>query len=152
MTNGLSVANMANSAPRMTSVELSELALDAAIEVENVIRGRAPGLDSVNHLISCLLNTITTGRGPSQHRMDLTYLPIYESALETISGERPDTVEDFAKNVRHVLAEFATPGNETGVLNALRDFCIAVHEEALSQRMDLIHNADPQSRYVANSR
>ena len=124
---------------RMSSSELSELALDAAIQVEDVIQHRSRRLDSVKTLMQALLRTVTSESGDVIDRFDLALLPIYETALGQASA-KPEKVHDFKHRVSETLARFveADPSKGDEFLAKLRDFCVSVHDQALSQRIDLL--------------
>lgn len=124
---------------RMSSSQLSELALDAAIQVDEVIRGRSDRLDRVQQLMNTLLATMTDVRSDAPSQLDLALLPIYESAFDTPTSI-PKKVGDFRSSVHEILANFlradASQGHE--FLARLRDFCVTVHDQSLSQRIDLM--------------
>ncbi|WP_336814544.1 hypothetical protein [Bosea sp. MMO-172] len=129
---------MSKIAGRMSSSELGELALDAAIQVEDVIHGRAMRLTSVKELMEALLSSLqnpTTSQAP----LDLALLPIYESAFD-VMGSKPDKVDDFRRGVYDILEKFveADPSKGSEFLTRLRDFCVAIHDQSLSQRIDLL--------------
>jgi phage-related minor tail protein len=129
---------MSETTGRMSSSELGELALDAAIQVEDVIHGRAMRLSSVKELMEALIKSLqhaTTAQAP----LDLALLPIYESAFDII-GSKPDKVGDFRRDVHSILTKFveADPSKGSEFLIRLRDFCVAIHDQSLSQRIDLL--------------
>lgn len=130
---------MNRTATHMTSTDLSELALEAAIQVEDVINHRSARLDRVKALMSGLLETLPVSAAGSQTRFDLALLPIYESAFQEGEG-RPDKVADFTREVGQILTNFveADPSKGDDFLRRLRDFCVSVHDQALSQRLDAI--------------
>ncbi len=124
---------------RMSTAELSELALDAAIQVEDVIQSRSQKLDSVKILMEALLRTVTVDSGEIAERFDLALLPIYETALGS-QQEKPEKVRDFKHRVSETLSAFveADPSKGDSFLANLRDFCVSIHDQALSQRIDLL--------------
>ncbi|MGO4263973.1 hypothetical protein, partial [Lysobacter sp. TAB13] len=124
---------------RMSTSELSELALDAAMQVEDVLRNRSRQLDSVKTLMQALLRTVTSTSGDVADRFDLALLPIYETALGAAVA-KPEKVRDFKHRVSEILANFveADPSKGDEYLSKLRDFCVSVHDQALSQRIDLL--------------
>lgn len=138
-------------APLLSTTQLSELALDAALEADDVINRRSDQLNLVRRLLLAVRNTLATGEGRvNPARIDLTYLPIYESALGIAANGRPERVVEFAERVKMILSDFfnANLDRNSDLLPKIRDFCLAVHDETLSQRLDIVQSAQQTAKHV----
>ena len=94
-------------APLLSTTQLGELALDAALEADDVINRRSDQLNLVRRLLLAIRNTLATGDGGvNPARIDLTYLPIYESALGIAANGRPERVVEFAERVKMIFQTF----------------------------------------------
>lgn len=143
--------DFAPNAPLLSTRQLGELALDAALEADDVINRRKNDLILVRQLLSAVQNTLDVGDGGmNRARIDLTYLPIYESALGIDANGRPERVVEFAERVAMILAKFfdADSDQNSDLLPKIRDFCLAVHDETLSQRLDMLHGAQQTAQHV----
>ena len=143
--------DFAPNAPLLSTRQLGELALDAALEADDVINRRKNDLILVRQLLSAVQNTLDVGDGGmNRARIDLTYLPIYESALGIDANGRPERVVEFAERVAMILAKFfdADSDQNSDLLPKIRDFCLAVHDETLSQRLGMLHGAQQTTQHV----
>lgn len=145
----------ASHTPFLSTTQLGELALDAALEADDVINRRGNQLNLVRQLLGAVRQTLTTGaEGSSPARIDLTYLPIYESALGIAADGRPERVVEFTERVGMILSQFfdADTNPNSDLLPKIRDFCLAVHDETLSQRLDVIQSAQQTAKHVSRTR
>ncbi|MDH2382743.1 hypothetical protein [Bradyrhizobium sp. CER78] len=143
--------DIATTVPFLSTTQLGELALDAALEADDVINRRGTQLDLVRKLLAALRNTLATGAGGvNPAKIDLTYLPIYESALGIAADGRPERVVEFTEQVAMILSQFfdADADQNSDLLPKIRDFCLAVHDETLSQRLDVVQSAQQTAKHV----
>jgi hypothetical protein len=143
------MTNIAAHSPFLSAATLGELALDAAMEADDVINRRANKLFFVPQLLAVLKKTLAAGH-INAARIDLTYLPIYESALGIAANGRPERVVEFTERVAMILSDFfdANVDKNSDMLPKIRDFCLAVHDETLSQRLDIVQGAQQTAKYV----
>jgi hypothetical protein len=137
--------------PLLSTTQLGELALDAALEAEDVINRRGSELNLVRRLLTAVRDTLETGDGGvNPAKIDLTYLPIYESALGIAANGRPERVVEFAERVSMILSNFfdANINQNSDLLPKIRDFCLAVHDETLSQRLDIVQSAQQTTKHA----
>jgi hypothetical protein len=135
----------------LSTTQLGELALDAAMEADDVINRRGNQLERVRQLLGAVRQTLEIGpTGSNPAKIDLTYLPIYESALGIAADGRPERVVEFTERVSMILSQFfdANSDSNSDLLPKIRDFCLAVHDETLSQRLDVIHGAQQSAKHV----
>lgn len=145
---------LASGASLVTKSRLSELALDAAIELDRASRskeiGEAPNAQRFFQLIRDQLDQ-------DRHRVfkDQTLVPIYARALSRSVDNHFVPRDDLAHLLGTVLKKHETvdaPNDaeaETSIA-FLRDFCLAVHEALVSSlmghRIATIKN-DERARY-----
>ena len=143
------------SAPPMLGLspaQLGDLALDAAIQADNFINKQSEDLETVQKLLNTIVATLrfSSFGAEASSRIDLAYLPIYESAVEFDGSVTPMTVNDFTRTFVDTMNTFlsANSTSNDNLLYRIRDFCVAVHSQCLSQRMDLISAAQQTSKRV----
>ena len=136
------------SAP-MSAAQIGDLALDAAIEIDRFIAKEIVDLGSARFLLESLAHSLHTGAldGSGSSKIELSFLPIYEQAV-ALQGEVPETVDAFSTRVLNVFEGFraAEHHRDETLLPGLRDFCLAVHEQVLSERLDVIAATQPTMR------
>ena len=149
----MNIAPVGASRP-LTKSRLSELALDAAIELDRATRtneiGNAPGTERFFQLLREQLDQ-------DSHRVfkDQTLVPVYALALSRSADNHFIPRENLSHLLNGVLEKHDAVG-KTGepVSDApivfLRDFCLAVHEALVSSlmgnRTSIIKN-DERARY-----
>jgi hypothetical protein len=117
------ISPISNSTANLT---LSDLALDAAIELERYsIVGREK-FEAVGQLSKLL-----SQRGLS----DLALMPVYDRALASTGAPAAVSKSDLYSRLEDVLSKMnSTATASVNELELLRDFCVALHEALLTNR------------------
>ena len=118
---------------------LSIAALDAAIELDRLIRNQSYVLDPVNHFADELAKTITSVNNNEEGTIlaDVGQLLALTSAIGAFSGTPVSTVEEFRTRVTDLIEKFRAASQEGEELpKSLRAFCLGLHREFLALRGD----------------
>jgi hypothetical protein len=105
---------------------LSELALDAAIELEKASKNEPTDLNSLSELAKSLANDFD----------DLSLFPIYERALASSVEQPLSTASDVHRLLKEFSAQLSSQDTNQTEIQRLRDFCIALHSSLLTSRID----------------
>lgn len=112
--------------PNDNQGSLSELALDAAIELEKAAKNEPTDLSSLSELAKSLENDFD----------DLSLFPIYERALASSAGQTLSTTTDVHRVLKEFSAQLSSRDPDQNEIQKLRDFCIALHGSLLTSRID----------------
>lgn len=138
----------------VTKSRLSELALDAAIELDRASREKriidAPGAER-------FFNLLREQMDQDRHRVfkDQTLVPVYALALSHSAGARfvlRDNLSELLEKVLEKHENVSEPNADSleARMAFLRDFCLAVHEAIVSglmgHRVATVKN-DERARY-----
>lgn len=136
---------------QLTATQLGALALDAAMQIEDFQQGREDKLDNVRTLLNAVGETLNGNSRPDagNAKLNLAFLPIYQSAVDLASVATPSKVDDFAAVVRNALNELLTgqQSKDERIIPRLRDFCIAVHRQSLIERANVSYKSDKSRRH-----
>jgi hypothetical protein len=110
---------------------LSDLALEAAIEIEKVEAGEKAPFNALERL-GQTLDQSTTG--------DLTLFPVYDRALAGTANFRATSKSDLYGRLRDITERMhsAASGSTTD-FSLLREFCLALHDALLNYRIEHLH-------------
>ena len=126
--------------------ELSQLSLDAAIELDRRQRGVPVDEGIIESLIENLgLRTNCIGTGEALRSMvDPRTVDVYSRAVNHLTQSNIGTLDDLANKIRVYLDAFSQDLNTANPesITAMRDFCLAIHRELLTETYDQ-HNEMP---------
>lgn len=120
--------------------ELSQLTLDAAIELDRRQRGETVDQQVIDSLIEYLgLRSETMETGEALRCMvDPRTVDVYNRALHHLTRAKISTIDELADKIGSYLEAFSenldTAKPES--ISAMRDFCLAIHRELLAETFD----------------
>lgn len=115
-----------------TKSQLGELALDAAIALEETSNSR--NLDVVNQFLNAIKSQLSEEAAMSGFR-DTSLYPVYSYALSKTEGPATGSVEDFRIRLVHTIANHEKDEANDNDTEHLKRFCLAVHEALLIDLM-----------------
>ena len=117
-----------------TRYKVSELAMDAAIELERIKSAKSGNIDVIDNFLSALREQWQPNSNKSILK-DRTLYPVYSFALSK-SGDCDFTpVDDIGNKINLILSEKLDRGSDTSKIDYLRNFCLAVHEALITDLM-----------------
>lgn len=117
-----------NSGAKMIDDKIGDLALKAAIEIENYKIGRHTEFENLGKLSLTLREGVTA---------DLSLVPVYNCALTNGTSTAPENKADLFHQLTAISQRMnPTSAGELDDLDFLRDFCVALHEAALNMSLD----------------
>ena len=121
---------------------LSFIASQAAIELDNLLLGTSKKLDAVHDLALRLKNSAEEISGSTTMRnlMDPQSIRVFSQAYTETQGESVSTIDELANKAWRIAGDLdeakADPQRQT--LERLRSFCVALSRIASAQRMAMM--------------
>jgi hypothetical protein len=114
------------------NLALSDLALDAAIELERLRANPKSRLEALETLSKAL-----SERGLD----DLALVPVYDRALASSGKAAPSSKSDLYSRLQSIVAKLQSSDTASADdLSVLRDFCVALHDALLTNRLQTIRD------------
>ena len=114
----------------IADLALSDLALDAAIELERLRANKSADVHSVAKLANALSDDALT---------DLALVPVYDRALTSTGSIGPSSKSDLFSRLQSIAEKMqATDSATPEDIDLIRDFCIALHDALLTVRLQTL--------------
>jgi hypothetical protein len=111
------------------NLALSDLALDAAIELDRYRLKPTGKLDSVGELARALSEGAL---------MDLTLVPVYDKALASGGMAGASSKNDLYSRLNEIATKMQSTESATQKdIEIIRDFCVALHDALLTSRFHI---------------
>ena len=123
------------------------LALEAAVELDDIIRGKASSSDAVIELAKSLQETTSEIGGSSLTSLaDPLSADLLNRALEQSSSPRMSTVESLIRRANDVASSLqkARSGSGAEELENLRNFCLALSQVTSAYQQEERERTRPQ--------
>jgi hypothetical protein len=117
-----------------TKSQLSELALDAAIELDLIANKGKGNANIVESFIVLLKEQLGSAQEGSLFK-DQTLYPVYSFALSKTSGEAYTPKETMGNVLIDVINKYHDRDGDVSKLDYLKTFCLSVHEALISDLM-----------------
>ena len=113
-----------------TNVALSDLALEAAIELDRYCTSVETNLDAVGELAKALSEGALT---------DQTLVPVYDKALANGGLARATSRNDLYSRLHAIANKMQSTESATKKdIELIRDFCVALHDALLTSRFQTL--------------
>lgn len=127
---------------RSLDPDLSFIASQAAIELDNLLLRTGGGLDAVARLAGCLQRStgITGGGTETKHLMAPQTIDILSRAIDASGDQRITTIDELARRASQIAADLGASksGGGDDQIKRLRDFCVALSRVAAADRRAML--------------
>ena len=122
--------------------DLTTLALDSAIALENLLQERSVDTSVINELFSALQEAPGIGVSTTQgvQHISPTALAVYTRALRHASHEPVQTRDDITTKILALIGNFEREKASTNLLPSIRDFCLSLHDALLLETYAIEHD------------
>jgi hypothetical protein len=118
----------------VTKSQLSELALDAAIELDRMSTATDGDVRVIESFLSLVKSQLLDTQSGELFR-DQTLYPVYSFALSKTAGTSFTPREGVIDILNTMLSKYDNENTDTGELADLKKFCLSVHEALVSDLM-----------------
>jgi hypothetical protein len=117
--------------------DLSTLSLDAAIELDNLLRREKVDHSKINRLALALetASGFSENQGALKLQADPLTIDVFDKALVSAGGPRYVNIEELGSHLKDLISimQHADKDLERREIEATKSFCISLHDVLISQ-------------------